>query len=149
MATDVGNQAARHRQPTVAIKRLLLDYRWGLLAEMNATIPSEVSKTITRLRADAKEKNRLADDLERIYTGEDPKQSQMAQSGGALILPDGVPASVTVETLVEAVRKKGGRTIHLAKRLKVSEERIKELVATSNGKLFIPDWRGWVKLKHK
>ena len=104
-------------------------------------MPAEVAKTIALLRSEAMEKTRLADDLERNFSREDPLQMKLEQQA--------VGSALTVDGLIDAVRTKGGRVIHLAARLRVPEERIKELVAASHGKLFIPDWRGWVKLKGK
>ena len=115
----------------------------------SASIPSEVSKTIDRLRSEAKAKLRLADELERNYTGEEPRQFLVSTDGITLPLPRESASPLTVERLIDAVREKGGRAAHLAERLKVSESRIRELVDASGGRLYIPDWRGWVKARHK
>lgn len=115
---------------------------------MNAMIPPDVTKAIERLRAEAQAKWKLADELERNYTGQEPSQTMIMPGGLRLSMPES-NAPLTVEKLIDAVREKGGRASHLARRLKVSETKIRELVQDSGGRLFIPDWRGWVKLKGK
>ena len=116
---------------------------------MNPIIPADVAKAIDRLRAEAQSKWKLADELERNYTGQEPSQ-MMIMSGGLRISMPESNTPLTIEKLIDTVKQKGGRATHLAKRLKVPESKIHELVAASNGRLFIPDWRGWVKLsKHK
>lgn len=115
------------------------------------TIPPDIQKTVARLRNEAAEKMRLADDIERHYTGEDPKQRVIRT-----VERDGFfPASelvdeATVESLIAYLKNKSGRPFDLAKAFHVSEEKINQLISSSGGKLTIPDWRGWVKLgKHK
>lgn len=117
---------------------------------MSAEIPPDIAKAISRLRTEAKEKFRIADELYRTYTGQDPQQGTLMPENDGLGPRRDVPSVVTVDTILERVRKKSARAKDLAKFLGVSEERIAELVAGSGGRLSIPDWRGWVKVgKHK
>ena len=117
---------------------------------MNPNIPADVAKAITLLREQGREKLRLADDLERHYTGHDPEQSEIqgitrpiVYGGGEGVMAD------TLENLTNYLKEKSGRPADLAKVFRVSEGRIRELISSSGGKLTIPDWRGWVKLKQK
>jgi len=113
------------------------------------TIPYEISKTISRLRNEAKEKLRIADELQRLYTGEDPNQTTLPSVVGGKFHGGGVGPpipSATVESLIEYVKVKNRRLPELARDFNVSSEQIKKLVSESKGKLTIPDWRGWVKL---
>jgi hypothetical protein len=117
---------------------------------MSNEIPLDVAKAIARLRSEAREKMRIADDLERNYTGEDPKQRNLLANDSSLGPRRDIPSVVTVDTLIDYLKGKGGRPFELAKHFDVSEERIRDIIASSGGKLTIPDWRGWVKLgKHK
>ena len=120
---------------------------------MSSEIPLDVAKAIHRLRSEAREKNRLADELHRVYTGRDPQQITFDDRENSFGIGPKVPSVVTAELIVEFLRendKKAARLNELARFFNVPVAHIKTVVESSNGKLFIPDWRGWVKpSKHK
>lgn len=117
---------------------------------MSTAIPPDVIKTIARLRAEGREKLRLADDLERNYTGDDPKQASLLPVGrDGFFAATSLISEPNVENLTQYLRKRGARLADLAKAFNVTEDKMKAVIAGSHGKLFIPDWRGWVKIKTK
>jgi hypothetical protein len=118
---------------------------------MQTGIPSDVAKTVALLRDQGREKLRLADELERHYTGTDPRQPEIQGIAHSVFYGGGEAVmDATLENLTNYLREKSGRPADLAKIFRVNESRIRELIASSGGKLTIPDWRGWVKIvKHK
>ena len=114
------------------------------------SIPSEISKTIDRLRAEANEKLRLADELYRIYSGDDSKEKIMSslQRGG--FFPDSeIISEANLDSLIDYLKKRGARVSDLAEAFHVPAKKITDLIESSEGKLFIHDWRGWVKVRPK
>jgi hypothetical protein len=91
-------------------------------------------------REQAKQFNRMADDTERAFSIPKVTVQYRGASDSATKEP------LTKERVESAVRQKGGRVVHLSKRLGVTEEELCGVLAQPDIKVEVGQ-RGWLRLK--
>jgi hypothetical protein len=116
---------------------------------MSHSIPPDVRRTIQLLRYEAKvarDKERLADELERIYgkgiaeaTGDDSSSSASSSGGEG-------SRQASVQSIKDFLNERGARPKDLADYFGVTVPEIQVLINESGGELKIAD-RGWVKVR--
>jgi len=106
------------------------------IGDIEATVAPLLEEAL-RLEKEAKELRALAKDVEARLT-------KIAAPAPAILTPDSA-REVTQETLIAAIRRKGGRVKHYAERLETTEAKIRQIIEDSNGTIKIGG-KGWIVL---
>jgi hypothetical protein len=100
---------------------------------------NEMAARAAELMAEVRALRKLAQDTEAQFP--DAKVIEAERGPMLTNMPQ-----ITFEELQKELLKKGGRVRHVAKRLKVSETAVRDLIRTPNSRFYIAA-RGWIKPK--